>query len=138
MEKITIETYQFSELKPEAQKTALDKYRDGQEVYFEDKSYTIASPAGTMYQWLWNFDDPLSAPNHTSTLQNPTHIFTPVASGGKTSYNVTLQVWENLQNCPSPVLQINVPINPPIPIEFTFKISTACATIFQVVKFNRL
>lgn len=93
---------------------------DGQDVYFKDRSFTNATPAGTMYQWYWDFDDPLSAPNHTSTLQNPTHTFTSVANGGKTSYNVTLKAWENLQNCPSAVTQINVPINPPIPVEFSY------------------
>lgn len=35
--------------------------------------------------WQWNFDDPASGANNTSTLQNPTHIFT---TGG--TYNVTL------------------------------------------------
>jgi len=93
---------------------------DGQDVYFEDQSYTVATPPGTMYQWEWDFDDPLSAPNNTSTLQNPTHTFTTAALSGTSTYNVTLKVWENLENCPSAATPILVTINTPIPVEFTF------------------
>ncbi|MCX6281325.1 MAG: PKD domain-containing protein [Bacteroidetes bacterium] len=88
---------------------------DGQDVYFVDQSYPNSTPPGTIYQWLWTFDDPLSGPANTSNLQNPTHTF----KSGKVSYNVTLQVWENLQNCPSPVKMLNVPINTPIPVTFS-------------------
>jgi gliding motility-associated-like protein len=42
---------------------------------------------GTIFKWTWNFDDPSSGVNNTSTLKNPTHIF--AASG---TYNVTLLV----------------------------------------------
>ncbi|MEI6888655.1 MAG: PKD domain-containing protein [Bacteroidota bacterium] len=89
---------------------------DGQDVYFVDQSYANTTPPGTIYQWLWTFDDPLSGAANTSNLQNPTHTF----KSGKTSYNVTLQSWENLENCPSPVKTINVPINAPIPVEFSY------------------
>jgi len=30
---------------------------------------------GTIVSWQWNFDDPASGPDNTSTLQNPIHIF---------------------------------------------------------------
>jgi len=93
---------------------------DGMPVYFDDQSYSNSTPPGTIYQWLWNFDDPLSGPNNTSPLENPVHTFTPLASGGKTTYNVTLQVWDNYQNCPSLVDTIPVTINDPIPVEFTY------------------
>ncbi|MCX6287239.1 MAG: PKD domain-containing protein [Bacteroidetes bacterium] len=89
---------------------------DGQDVYFVDQSYANTTPPGTIYQWLWNFDDPLSGLSNTSNIQNPAHTF----KSGKASYNVTLQVWENLENCPSPVKTINVPINAPIPVEFSY------------------
>ncbi|MEI7490201.1 MAG: PKD domain-containing protein [Bacteroidota bacterium] len=89
---------------------------DGQDVYFVDQSFANSTPPGTIYQWLWTFDDPLSGAANTSTLQNPTHTF----MSGQTSYNVTLQAWENLENCPSPVKTINVPINTPIPVEFGY------------------
>ncbi len=93
---------------------------DGQPVYFDDQSYSNATPAGTIYQWSWNFDDPLSGPDNTSTLENPVHTFTPLSAGGKTTYLVTLQVWDNQQNCPSPVDTIPVTINDPIPVDFTY------------------
>ncbi len=40
---------------------------------------------GTPISWEWNFDDPSSGTNDTSTLQNPTHVFT--APG---TYNVCM------------------------------------------------
>ncbi len=43
--------------------------------------------SGTIIAWNWNFGDPASGTNNTSTLQNPTHIFT-----GTGNYNVTLSV----------------------------------------------
>ena len=51
----------------------------GQSVQFTD----ISNP--TPISWAWNFGDPASGANNTSTLQNPTHVF---ATAG--SYNVTL------------------------------------------------
>jgi gliding motility-associated-like protein len=51
---------------------------------FTDAS-TIAS--GSITGWAWNFGDPSSAGNNTSSLQNPTHLFT--AAG---TYTVTLTV----------------------------------------------
>ncbi|MBE9481158.1 MAG: PKD domain-containing protein [Bacteroidetes bacterium] len=40
---------------------------------FFDQSYSNSSAISS---WYWNFDDPASAPNDTSTLQNPSHLFT--------------------------------------------------------------
>ena len=42
-----------------------------------DISFTDNSVAnvGTLTNWAWNFGDPASAANNTSTQQNPTHIF---------------------------------------------------------------
>ncbi|MBP6432399.1 MAG: PKD domain-containing protein [Ferruginibacter sp.] len=42
---------------------------------------------GTINKWTWNFGDPASGANNTSTLKNPTHIF---ATAG--TYRVTLLV----------------------------------------------
>jgi len=89
---------------------------DGQKVYFEDQSYSNNTPQSTIYQWLWNFDDPLSGANNTSALQNPSHTF----MSGKTSYNVTLIAWENSQSCPSPITTKVVNINTPIPVDFSY------------------
>lgn len=89
---------------------------DGQPVFFQDQSYSNNTPPSTIYQWLWDFGDPLSGVDNTSTLQNPTHIF----MSGLASYNVTLKVWENSQSCPSPVTTTTVTINTPIPVEFSY------------------
>jgi PKD repeat protein len=105
----------------------------GQTVYFSDGSYSNSTPPGTIYQWAWDFDDPLSAPNNTSTVQNPTHTFTPVALGGKAVYNVKLKVRENLQDCESPEKAIDVLINAPIPVDYTIP-TFAC--VDQIVTFQ--
>jgi gliding motility-associated-like protein len=42
---------------------------------------------GNVNKWTWNFDDPSSGVNNTSSLKNPTHVF---ANSG--IYNVTLLV----------------------------------------------
>lgn len=41
----------------------------GYTVYFYDQSL------GNILYWSWNFDDPASGMNNTSTIQNPTHTF---------------------------------------------------------------
>ncbi|MCX6306144.1 MAG: PKD domain-containing protein [Bacteroidetes bacterium] len=105
----------------------------GETVYFTDGSYSNSTPPGTIYQWAWDFDDPLSAPNNTSTVMNPSHTFTMLANGGKAVYNVTLRVKENLQDCESPVKTLPVTINPPIPIGYTIP-TVACAG--QIVTFQ--
>ncbi|HKD17706.1 MAG TPA: PKD domain-containing protein, partial [Thermoanaerobaculia bacterium] len=51
----------------------------GQSVQFTDTSNP--TPAS----WAWNFGDPSSGANNTSTLQNPTHIFAVAGT-----YSVTL------------------------------------------------
>ncbi|MFH0864849.1 MAG: PKD domain-containing protein [Bacteroidota bacterium] len=45
----------------------------------------LSTPA--IGSWLWDFGDPLSGPDNTSTLQNPTHVY---SSAG--TYTVTLSV----------------------------------------------
>lgn len=68
-------------------------------IQFTDAS-TVTN--GTISQWSWNFGDPGSGPNNTSTLQNPTHIFatagiytvtlTATASGGCQSTPYIFQI----------------------------------------------
>jgi gliding motility-associated-like protein len=53
-------------------------------ISFTDQS---VSNVGTVTGWLWNFGDPTSAGQNTSTLQNPIHHF---ASAG--TYTITLTV----------------------------------------------
>ena len=57
----------------------------GQTVEFYDLTQT--NGGGSIQTWDWNFGDPLSGANNTSTLQNPTHMFT---AAGK--FAVTLLV----------------------------------------------
>ena len=102
---------------------------DGQDVYFVDQSFSNATPPGTIYQWAWDFDDPLSGPNNTSTLQNPTHTF----MSNKTTFNVKLNAWDNLQNCPSPVKTIPVTINEKILVDFSYN-NDVC--VDQLVNFS--
>ena len=61
-------------------------------VQFSDSS-SIADGTEAQFTYLWNFGDPGSAPNNTSTLKNPTHLFT--AAG---NYNIRLVVTSN-QGC---------------------------------------
>jgi len=49
---------------------------------------------GSVLSWLWNFGDPLSGPNNSSTLQNPSHTYTTPGY-----YNVCLTIAGN--NCTS-------------------------------------
>lgn len=58
----------------------------GDSVQFADNSISATS-------WLWNFDDPGSGAENSSTEQNPFHVF---SSNG--TFNVTLVV-ENIYGC---------------------------------------
>ncbi|MBK7558687.1 MAG: PKD domain-containing protein [Chitinophagaceae bacterium] len=63
---------------------------------FTDTS-RIAS--GIINAWNWNFGDPVSGPNNTSTLQNPQHSYTSVGT-----YNVELIVTSN-NGCRDTIVQ---------------------------------
>ncbi|TAL59832.1 MAG: PKD domain-containing protein [Bacteroidetes bacterium] len=56
----------------------------GKSTSFTDASFI---PAGSITSWIWNFGDFASGVNDTSSLQNPTHIF---SSAG--TYSITLTV----------------------------------------------
>ena len=49
--------------------------------------FFVDSSQGPVNSWQWNFGDPASGTSNTSTLQNPTHVF---SSFGK--FNVTLNI----------------------------------------------
>jgi len=88
-----------------------------QNVYFKDESFSNSTPPGNINTWLWDFGDPASGPlNNTSTLQNPWHVF----SAPGVQYNVTLTVWDNLNNCESAPVQHPVVVNPAIATDFTY------------------
>ncbi|MGB4655014.1 MAG: PKD domain-containing protein, partial [Bacteroidales bacterium] len=69
----------------------------GQTIYFIDESQN--AQGGNITQWLWNFGDPASGVNNTSTLQNPEHLY--VNSG---QYNVELIVY-NLNGCSDTIVK---------------------------------
>ncbi len=48
---------------------------------------TIADGTQASFVYLWNFGDPGSGPNNTSTLQNPSHVYTSTGP-----FNVNLQI----------------------------------------------
>jgi PKD repeat protein len=54
-------------------------------VSFTDLSQNNAGAPVT--QWLWNFNDPISGSNNTSTLQNPVHSFSTCGN-----FNVQLKI----------------------------------------------
>src|ERR1044071_3779968 len=43
-------------------------------------SSSIPSPGSTVTGWNWNFGDPPSGANNTSTLQNPNHLYTTLGT----------------------------------------------------------
>ena len=54
------------------------------DILFTDNSNPLV---GTLTNWAWNFGDPGSGANNTSTLQNPTHTFSTAGN-----YTVSLNV----------------------------------------------
>ena len=73
--------------------------------------------SGSLIAWSWNFGDPSSGTNNTSTLQNPTHVFT-----GTGVYNVNLVV-TNSGTCTGDTI-IPVWVNP-VP-QAMFEYSGSC------------
>jgi PKD repeat protein len=62
-----------------------------QSVQFTDISQT--NGGGNIIQWIWNFGDPISGLNNTSSLQNPVHLFSVTGT-----YTVT-EIIFNSSNC---------------------------------------
>jgi gliding motility-associated-like protein len=77
-------------------------------------SSTSTPGAGTITSWSWNFGDPASGAANTSTLQNPSHLFSAWGT-----YNVTLSVTTS-NGCRSTVRTIPVTVNPIPRAAFTF------------------
>jgi len=81
---------------------------------FTDGSTTAS---GTIIAWEWNFGDPGSGAQNTSTLQNPTHIFSTTGT-----FNVTLNVATS-DGCENDTV-IPVYVNP-APVAM-FEANTSC------------
>ena len=87
----------------------------GEPVSFTDLSQS--NGGSTIINWYWNFDDPGSGSNNTSTAQNPSHIFNFAGT-----YNVMLIV-VNLTTCSDTIVK-PVTIND-APVA-DFQADTAC------------
>jgi gliding motility-associated-like protein len=72
----------------------------GSATQFTDTSST---GTGTITGWAWDFGDPASAGNNTSTLQNPSHVFT--SSG---TFNVTLTTTSSTGCSATTIMTVNV------------------------------
>jgi PKD repeat protein len=86
-----------------------------QPVQFTDATQTGGS--GTIATWSWNFGDPASGVNNTSSLQNPTHNYATSAS-----YLVTLFVESNTGCTDSTTHTISIEQSPVA----DFTVDTAC------------
>jgi len=60
----------------------------GQAVQFNDQS--LLNGGGPVISWSWNFGDPVSGAQNTSTIQNPQHTFAT-----SNTYSVTLVITNN-------------------------------------------
>ncbi|MCB0650241.1 MAG: PKD domain-containing protein [Saprospiraceae bacterium] len=88
----------------------VDNACPGEVIEFFDLSTFL--PFVNIVSWQWDFGDPASGANNTSTDQNPTHIF---ASEG--SYNVTLTAMAD-NGCLSTITRVlNVYPAPPVNFE---------------------
>ena len=95
---------------------------ENQPVGFTDLSQL--NGGGQITSWLWDFGDPPSGVNNSSTLQNPSHTFTTPGT-----YSVILAV-TNVNNCTDTILKDVVVNMGPVP---DFSADTAClgsTTIF--------
>jgi PKD repeat protein len=66
---------------------------NGHVIQFADTS--TATGTATITGWSWNFGDPASGVNNTSTLQNPAHDYTPSGGPFPRNFSVTLRVTDS-------------------------------------------
>jgi len=83
----------------------------GTAVNFNDLSQVNSGT--TIVTWLWNFGDPISGTNNTSTLQNPLHIYNTAGT-----YTVLLLV-ENASGCPDTISKV-IEVQPKPGVDFTW------------------
>ena len=96
-------------------------------VNFTETSFSALS---TINSWSWNFDDPLSGGNDTSTLPNPIHTFDSMGV-----YSVELIVGTDW-GCTDTV-SIDVPVGiTPVQVDFTMSDTIVCHN--EVVSFTDL
>ncbi len=83
----------------------------GVETSFTDASY--ANGTGNTVQYWWNFGDPATGIDNTSTLKDATHVFS--APG---TYQV-MHVIRNFNNCTDTIIK-PVTILTPVPVDFLY------------------
>ncbi|MGB3006473.1 MAG: PKD domain-containing protein, partial [Chitinophagaceae bacterium] len=98
-------------------------------VSFNSSTSTIPLSSGTITGWTWDFGDPGSGANNSSSIQNPTHLFT-----GWGTYQVKLNVTTS-NGCKSTVKTIPVFVNP-IPRPNFSTPSSSCLPAASVVFTN--
>ncbi len=81
-------------------------------TYFYDGSFSNNS---YLNSWYWDFDDPASSPNDTSTLRNPAHLFS--APG---TYQVKLVVTD-INGCEDSIIRQVQVFEPPV-ADYSFNI----------------
>ncbi len=86
----------------------------GNATTFQDNSTIPIGGIGGLTAWSWNFGDPLSTPNNTSLVEDPTHTFTN--SG---TFNVQLMV-QGYNGCRDTVIK-PVNVNPLPVVDFSFE-----------------
>src|SRR5438045_5888924 len=92
----------------------------GNTVHFSDNNLSTA-PGSSVTGWNWNFGDPASGANNTSTLQNPNHLYaTP--GGYQVKHWVT-----SAAGCPSDTMTRSVTVVALPTASFTVS-SPLCAT----------
>jgi len=79
-------------------------------IEFED--LTTFLPGETIAGWYWEFDDPTSGSDNTSSLQHPTHVF---ANGGDYNVKLITTLASGCQTSKSMIIHINAgPVLSPV------------------------
>jgi len=97
----------------------------GEPVQFTDLSQT--NGGGALTSWLWNFGEPASGVNNTSTIQNPLHTFITLSV-----HPVTLVV-QNTSGCPDTLEQPVVVSLPHNAAPFTYAGSLGAGSGYPVL-----
>ena len=100
--------------------TALVKC-EGNSIAFIDKSIA-GSGSGNISSWLWNFGNPSSGTNDTTSKQNPSHTYT-----NYNTYNVTLKVTSD-SGCSNISTPKTITINPKPKVGFISPAGTCAGT----------
>jgi len=106
---------------PTAQFSSIDVC-PGSPMPFTDQTTPGNPNNGPLQTWTWNFDDPASGANNTSSSQNPSHTY---ANSG--NYDVILTVVDSFGCKDSDTMQVTVF---PLPVvNFTSDINSGCSPL---------